>query len=86
MELDSRTLVDMVNICLASERHTPIFAYPREKHAQSGFRYWTGAELGLWTRKAAAFYASQGLQPRRAGERPKVVALFGYSTPEWAVS
>lgn len=60
-----------------------VLAFPEGPFATSGFKYYTNHELAQLTAKAGAHYISQGLKPRRKGDRPLVVAIYAAGTIEW---
>lgn len=81
-----RTWVEHLNAKLANESQQPVLAFPEGQEDETGFKYYTPAQLRTLALQAASFYAEQGLSPRQKGGGPLVVALFGYGTIEWAVS
>ena len=80
-----RTLADALAAEHASSSEAPCMGYP-EKNTPDVFKYYSREDLRLMTRNAAAEYVSQGLRPRKIGERASVVALYALGTPAWAVS
>lgn len=82
---DARTWAEYFDIATDTGSDKPVLAFPSGRSAGTGFTYYTPSQLKQLTNRAAGLYVDAGLQPRKQGETPLVIALFGYGTIEWAV-
>ncbi|KPI43479.1 uncharacterized protein AB675_6886 [Cyphellophora attinorum] len=78
-----RNFAETVHDCFGSAIH-PILAFPDGLEAQSGFKYYSPADLNRLSRKAAAFLLSNGVPVRKSGDKPLKITIFAYGTIEWA--
>ena len=85
MAHEARTWVEYIDIATNSAEEHPVLALPGHRDSQSDFTYYSARSLRRLADNAASVYVDGGLRPRQSGERPLLVALFGYGTIEWAV-
>ncbi|ETN41548.1 uncharacterized protein HMPREF1541_03484 [Cyphellophora europaea CBS 101466] len=86
MAHEARTWVEYIDIATNSAEEHPVLALPGHRDSQSDFTYYSARSLRRLADNAASVYVDGGLRPRQSGERPLLVALFGYGTIEWAAS
>lgn len=84
--LESSNFTEYFQRALAVNHDNPVLAYPGEPHGFTNFRRYTLPELKTLTDSAAAWYVSQGLKPRKHGQRPLVVAICTRGDIDWAVA
>ena len=84
--LSANNIAEYLTSSFAIGEQHQVLGFPRDPTSRSGFEYFTPRDLGNLTQRAAAYYIANGLQVRKRGDRPLVVAIWAHGTIEWVAT
>jgi acyl-coenzyme A synthetase/AMP-(fatty) acid ligase len=84
--LDAPNYAEYINRVFSAQIDRPVLAFPEWPDAYNGFKRWSPRQIEVLADKAATHYVAQGLNVRRKGEPPLLVAIHTPGTLEWAAT